>query len=162
MKICVGSWDMERDRQFFLILDHFLPFYHRNDPENQNFDKNEEHTWKYHYFTQVYQNHDHMLYFSWHIACNRSNCYLFILGCFWSFYLRNTRKIKILKKWKKRLEISIYICLPKIMIRWCTVPEIWCATDGRTDRKSDIERWVPHLKNKYLKTAVNVCVSLIK
>ena len=23
-----GSWDMERDRQdFFLILDHFLPFY---------------------------------------------------------------------------------------------------------------------------------------
>ena len=34
------------------------------------------------------------------------------------------------------------------------VPEIWCATDGQTDRwtdgwtdrKSDIQRWVPHLK----------------
>ena len=32
------------------------------------------------------------------------------------------------------------------MIRWCTVPEKWCATDGRTDRKSDTERWVPQLK----------------
>ena len=35
------------------------------------------------------------------------------------------------------------------MIRWCTVPEIWCATDRgdrQTDRKSDILRWVPNLK----------------
>ena len=39
------------------------------------------------------------------------------------------------------LEIwSFYICVPKIMIRWCMVPEIWCATDRWTDRdgKSDI------------------------
>ena len=51
---------------------------------------------------------------------------------------------------KKTLDISsVYICIPKIMIRWCTVPEIWCAMDGQTDRwtdrKSDIYRWVPHL-----------------
>ena len=32
------------------------------------------------------------------------------------------------------------------MIRWCMVPEIWCAMDGQTDGKSDIYRWVPHLK----------------
>ena len=23
------------------------------------------------------------------------------------------------------------------MIRWCTVPEIWCATDGWTDRQAE-------------------------
>ena len=34
---------------------------------------------------------------------------------------------------------SFYICEPKIMIRLCMVPEIWCMTvgqmDGRTDRR---------------------------
>ena len=23
------------------------------------------------------------------------------------------------------------------MIRWCTAPEIWCATDGQTDGRTD-------------------------
>ena len=40
-------------------------------------------------------------------------------------------KIKIKKKRKKHLEISsFYMCVPKIMIRWCLVPEIWCPTDN--------------------------------
>ena len=51
------------------------------------------------------------------------------------------------KKWKKGLEISsFYTCTPKIMISWCTVPEIWCVTDRYMDGKSDIWRWMPHLK----------------
>ena len=46
--------------------------------------------------------------------------------------------IKILKKRNKHLETSsFYIGVPKIMIRWCTVPEIWCTTNGRTDRRMD-------------------------
>ena len=62
------------------------------------------------------------------------------------------QKIKISKKWKKKqtkkqLEISsLYTCVPKIMITWCMVPEIRCATDGWIDRKSNIQRWVPHRK----------------
>ena len=32
-----GSWDIECDRVFFLILDHFLPFSPPENPENQNF-----------------------------------------------------------------------------------------------------------------------------
>ena len=31
------SCDMERDRQFFVILDRFLPFYPPMDPKYQNF-----------------------------------------------------------------------------------------------------------------------------
>ena len=27
-----GSWDMESDRQFFVIMGHFLPFYPINNP----------------------------------------------------------------------------------------------------------------------------------
>ena len=33
---------MERDRQFFVILDHLLPFYPPMDPKNQNFEKMKE------------------------------------------------------------------------------------------------------------------------
>ena len=52
------------------------------------------------------------------------------MGYFCHFASLTARKIKILKKWKKTLEISsFYICVPKIMIRWCMVPEIWCVTD---------------------------------
>ena len=60
------------------------------------------------------------------------------------------QKIKIFKKWKKKLKISLfYTSVPKIMITWCTVPEIWCATDRWPDRwteKVNISRWVPHIK----------------
>ena len=76
---------------------------------------------------------------------------------------------------KKPLEISsFYTSVPKVMIIcytvpkiWCMMdvififhfglffallpqhPEIWCTKDGRTDAKSDIKRWVSHLKTIY-------------
>ena len=56
----------------------------------------------------------------------------------------------LLKKWKKHLQISsFYICVPKFMIRWCTVPEIWCPTDGQKDgrKKWHIEVGVPPKNN---------------
>ena len=62
-------------------------------------------------------------------------------GLFFPFYIQNllkkAQKIKILKKWKKPLEISFYICVPKIMIRRCMVPEICCVTDGWMDGQTD-------------------------
>ena len=40
------------------------------------------------------------------------------------------KKSKFLKKRKRWLEISpFYKCVPKLMIRSCTVPKIWCMTD---------------------------------
>ena len=49
---------------------------------------------------------------------------------FFPFSPLTAHKIKIFKKWKKHLEISsFYIYVPKIMIRWCTLPEICCVTD---------------------------------
>ena len=103
-------------------------------------------------------NENHMMYDSWDMKRDRQNfllfwaifcsfsvpkiiCYtiseiwremdviiLFILGHF---------LIKILKKWKNHSEISFYICVPKIIIRWCTVPEIQCATDERTECRTE-------------------------
>ena len=49
-----------------------------------------------------------------------------------------TKKKKRKNKDKECLEISwFYTFLPKIMIRWCTVSEIWCMTDEQTDGLMD-------------------------
>ena len=46
------------------------------------------------------------------------------------FSLIKTKQIRILKSWKKLLEISLYYaCVPKITIIWCMVPQIWIETD---------------------------------
>ena len=63
-----------------------------------------------------------------------------ILGYFGSFFTLlpppplTTQKIKILKKWKKHLRISSFTCVPKIMIRWYTVPEKWCTAERRMEK----------------------------
>ena len=73
---------------------------------------------------------------------DRQNILLFWTS-FLPFYpplpLTTTQKLKILKKWKKttttttkkkRLDISLfYTIVPKIMIIYHTVPEIWHGTD---------------------------------
>ena len=84
------------------------------------------------------KNHDHMLYCSWNMVFDRCNCHFWFWAIFCPFIPLTAQKIKILKTWKKHLEISsFYICVPKITIRWCTVPEIWCATERRMDGRTE-------------------------
>ena len=76
----------------------------------------------------------------------RCNCYFSFWAISCPFTPLTAEKIKLFKKMKKKpLEISsFYTCVPKIMIRWCKVPEKWCAMDGRTDgRKWHIELGPP-------------------
>ena len=59
---------------------------------------------------------------------------IFHSGLFLPFYPLTAQKFKIKKKIEKRLEISSFsTCVTKIMITWCTIPEIWYVTDGRID-----------------------------
>ena len=88
------------------------------------------------------KNHDYMLYRFWDMVCERVNCYF----DFWLFFALpdpppnppNSPKIKILKRWKKYLEISsFYICVPKIMMRSCTIRILRYGarqTDKRTEK----------------------------
>ena len=98
-------------------------------------------------------NENHMIYSSWNIRCDRQR-FLSFWAIFCPFTLLTTQKIKTKKKkWKKHLEISsFYLCVPKIMIRWYIVPEIWCAMDGQTDtdgwKKWHIEVGAPPKKLK--------------
>ena len=76
------------------------------------------------------KNYDQMMYGSWDMVRDRCNCYFSFWAIFCPFTPLTAQKIKILKKWKKCLEISsFYKSVPKIMIICYTVPEIWCVTD---------------------------------
>ena len=115
---------------YFLFWAIFLPFTFLTAQNIKIKKKKTKKPRKYHHFTIVYQNHDHILYGSWDMVHGRCNYF-----SFWSIFCPFTPltapKIKILKKWKKHQEISsFHKCVPKIMIRWCTVPEICCAMDG--------------------------------
>ena len=64
------------------------------------------------------------------IWCVTNLICIFPFGLFLPFNPTNSLKNQNLKKWKKGLDISsFYKCVPKIMITWCTVPEIWCTMD---------------------------------
>ena len=113
--IMYGSWDMECDRQNFLSFwTVFCPF----TPLTMRKSK----FWKMkkppgdiiilHICTI---NDNYVMYGSWHMEHDRQNL------SFWTVFCRFTplitQKIKILKNWKKCLEISsFYTSIPKIMI----------------------------------------------
>ena len=115
--------------KFFVILDHFLPFYSPNNPKNQNFEKIKKTPGDITILHKCTKNQDHMPYCSWDMACDRCNYFSF-WTIFCPFTPLTARKMKIKKKRKKLREIlSFYTRVPKIMIIWYTVPEIWPVTD---------------------------------
>ena len=123
-----GAWQTK----LLVILDHSLPFYNR---QNQNFEKMKNTPGDIIILHKCTKNHDHMLHCSCDTTCEGCNFLFLILAYFLPFTLLTTQKTKIFTKWNKQLEISsFYACITKIMITWCMVPEIWCMTDGRTDR----------------------------
>ena len=88
------------------------------------------------------------------IWCMTDVIVIFHFGIFFALLPRlEPKKSKLKKNFKKCLEISsFYLCVPKIMIRWCTVPEILCMTDGWTDGRTDgrMDRWMDGRKKWYI------------
>ena len=110
-----GSWDMECIRQFFVILDRFLPFGQRKS----KFSKNEKNTWRYYHFANVY--HKWQLYEVWFLRYVAWWTELFVfLDHFLHFYtLNNPQKSKILKKKKLPWGIIIlHMCARKWFLRY--------------------------------------------
>ena len=69
-----------------------------------------------------------MLHCPWDMVRDGCNYFSF-WATFYPFTTLTARKIH-LKNWKNCLEISsFYISVPKIMMIWHTVPEIWCVKD---------------------------------
>ena len=120
-----GIWSVTAE--CFVILGQFLPFYPTKNLKNQNFEKMKKNTRRHYHFTHVY--HKWKSYDVWSLRNGGWPIYIFvILGHFCPFAPLTTRKIKILKKLKKGLEISsFYTCVPKMMIIWFMVSEIWIS-----------------------------------
>ena len=117
-----------RQTDFFCHFRPFFAFLPPKQPKISRFWKNLKNAWRY-YFTHVY--HKLQSYDAWFLRYQvRRTEFFVILDIFSPIYPLKTRKIKISKKWKKCLEMSLfYTSVPKIMFICYTVPEIWCVTD---------------------------------
>ena len=95
------SWDMVHDRCncYFSLWVIFCPFTPVT-AQKMKISKKQKKDSRYHHFTQVYQNDDHMLYCSWDMACDWCNYCFFILGYFLPVYPITAQKIKSLKNKK--------------------------------------------------------------
>ena len=112
-----------------IVIFHFGLFFTLlppQQPKKSKFWKSEKTPGGFIILQKCTKNHDHMLHHSWDMVCDRCNYFSFC-AIFCPF---TAQKNKILQKWKKYLEISLFhISVPKLIIRWCMVPEIWCMTD---------------------------------
>ena len=120
------------------ILGHFVPFHLRDNPENQNFEKLKKKSGDIILSLYTVTEIQHMT----------DLIFIFLFLLILPFYPPITRKMKIFTKWKQCLDISFYTCVQKIMITWCTVPEIWYTKAGWTDGPSD--RWTVFSTINYL------------
>ena len=132
------SYGVQRT-EFFVILDHFFPFYPPNETKNQNFEKMKNKTADIINLHKDTKNYNHMLHYSWDTVLDENNVYF----SFWAYFeLLPPLAIK-----KSKFKIIIIKKQLEIIIFWLhdVVTEIWCMTDGWTDRwkKWHIEVGVP-------------------
>ena len=121
-----ASWDMEYNRQIFVISGHFCPFTPLLTSQKK-FGINVKKTWVYYPITNVY--HKWWSYDVWFLRYKAWQTV--ILGHFLPFDPPNNLKNQSFEKTKKQhLKILLfYTCIPQMMIIWCLVPEIWSTTD---------------------------------
>ena len=115
--------------EIWITKDYFCPF--NPSPQQQGkskFWKNEKNAWRYYHFTRVY--HKWKSNDVWLLRYEMWQNFLLFWATFCPFTPLTKKKIKILRKWKKQLEIlSFYTHVSKIMITCYTIPEIWHMTD---------------------------------
>ena len=83
------------ERQFFLILDHFLPFDPTKKPKNQTFWTHKRTPGDIIILHKCTENHDHMLYCSWDMVHHRCNCYFSFWSAFCPFTSLTAGKSKL-------------------------------------------------------------------
>ena len=120
----------------FCCFGPFFAFYSPNNPENQNFVKMNKNPGDLIILHKCTKNHDHIVPETWHMT---DVIFIFHFELSLPFYPLTAQKIKIKKKSKNAWRYHHFTRVPKIMITWCMVPEIWCTMDQWQDRQTD--RW---------------------
>ena len=93
--------DMECNRQNFVVLDHFFPFYPPNSLKNKNFLKKEKKPRDIITLCTCTKNYVQMTYSSWDRVHDRCNCYFSFWALFPPFTLLKLKKSKFSKNEKK-------------------------------------------------------------
>ena len=143
------SWDMAYDRCKYYFSFSFFIFCPFTPPTAQKIKISKK--WKKHLeMSSFYTSVPKIMIICYtvpEIWCMMDITVIFHFGIYFAL---TAQKFKISKKWKKCQEISsFHTCVPKIMIGWCTVPEIWCAMDQHMygQKKWHIEVGVPTKKS---------------
>ena len=133
------------------VLGYTFPFY-PNNPKNKNFQTMKK---------KCTKNHNHMLYCSWDMVRNRCNYFNFALF----FPLSPTEQPKKSKFQKNNKKNTWrYHHFTHVYQKWWlddvrflrnSEPQMDGQTDGWTDEKSDIYRWVRYLKKSIFRTECN-------
>ena len=113
MLYCFWDNGMWRMYLLFFILGYCLftpppPLPSPNSPKNEIFKKMKKSSGDIIILHECTKSHDHMLYWSWDMACDRCHCYFSFQAIFWPFIPLTAEKIKISKKWENSLEISSF------------------------------------------------------
>ena len=117
------AWQTE----FFVILDHFLPFYSPNNLKNQNFEKLKKPSGDVIILHRHIKNYNHMMYDSWYMECDRMSCHFGPFFC--PFTPLTTQKIKSLKKWKKKKQSWRYYHFTCVYHNWQSY-DVWFLRYG--------------------------------
>ena len=109
-----SSWELERDRLKLVVMGQFLPL--NTTPallktQNIRILKKKKTLLEISFYTCT-KNHNHMRYGFWDRV--RQTDFLVCLGHFLP-----------LKKSKMHMIHTFYIYIPKLLIMWCSLPEIW-------------------------------------
>ena len=125
--------EMQSETEFFVVLDHFLPFYPLNNLKIKILKK-----WKKSSGDMIilYMHHIWQTYDVWLLRYGAQQTEFFvILDCFLTFYPppkdpenQNFEKAKK-KAWIYYHFTLVYLTLVYHTIIWCMVPEIWSAED---------------------------------
>ena len=135
------SRDMARDRcncyfHFELYFSLLPPPPPPLTAQKWKFHNKEKIAWRYHHFTHVHQKSWSYVILFLRYGMSRMQLF-FILGYLFPFYTLTAQNNQISKNKKHSKISSLYSCVPKIMIRWCMVPEIWCVTNGRMEGRTN-------------------------
>ena len=149
-----SSKNIEQNILELVILGHFLLFYPLQTRKIKIL-KIEKICCRYHHFTDVYQKSQSMMYGFWDMECQRQKV-LSLWTIFCPFTPLCNQKIKILKKWKKHLNIlSFYKCLPHMTVIWYMVFQIWSATDNMFCHFGPFSALLPFLTIQEIKILKN-------
>ena len=125
-----------RKTEFFVILDHFLPFYLLNNPKNQNIEKMKKLLEDIIILHMCNINYNHMMYGSWDTEHDREN-FLSFWTIFCTFSLLTHPKNKKFEKMKQKPR-------DMIILHMCTIDDshmMYGSWDMECNRHNFLSFW---------------------